>query len=290
MENVTLEKITEDIIRKNKKFDQEIFKNVKYSHQNFYSHRAIEKKLITKKPYVITVIIDNLKSEFFNKKEYVRFTKIPINTRYKELLYQYFFTEFGDEKGQIIYRKYLDKYRSLWLKEDKKQDLDDYIIKFELEHRYKKTILQKYKKLDRLKKPRFQTERERYYNLPFPLNYVDHRNPYDNIFIWKEGKQKFIIRGGSGSSQQREINSKFIYGFSLINIKRKIPSYLFVYSGNNKLIFIKKFNSFTIPDYDIGSNYDIDEKEKEKILKTTNFIKWDSFDKVKGITVFRHLL
>lgn len=288
MKIVILEKIFIDNTHKNKKLDQEVFKNIEYSHQNFYSHRDIAKELITKKPYTITVIIDNLKSEFWNKKEYVKYTKIPINTKYRELLYQYFFKEFGDEEGQIVYRKYLDKYKPLWLKEGKKQDLDDYIIKFELEHRYKKTILQKYRNLKKLKKPRFQIERERYYNLQHPLNYVDHRNPYDNIFIWKESNQRFVRRGESGSSQQREINSKFIYGYSLINQKIRIPSYLFLYSGENELIFIKKFNSLTIPDYDIGSNYDIDEKVKEKILTTTNFIKWDSFDKVKEITIYKY--
>lgn len=281
-----LEKITVSNIYKSQEFDQDIFKNIEYSHHNFYTHSDIGNELIDKKLYTITVIIDNLKYELRNKKEYVEHTKTKISTKYKELLYQYFFKEFGDEKGHIVYRSYLDKYRTLWLKEGERQDLDEYIIKLELEPKYKKIILQKYKNIEKLKKPRFQIEKERYYNLPTPLNYIDYRNPFDNIFVWKIDGQNFVKRGGSGSSQQREINSKFIFGYSLINQTIKIPSYLFLYSDENKLIFIKKFDSLTIPEYDIGSNYDLDEKEKDKTLKATNFIKWNSFNKAKEITIY----
>ena len=288
MKTIILEKITIDSSHKNIKFDQKIFENVEYSQHNFYSHINIVKELITKKLYTITVIIDNLKSEFLNKKEYVKFTKIQISTKYRELLYQYFFKEFGEEKGQFVYRQYLNKYRPIWLEEGQKHDLDDYIIKLELEERYKKVILQKYKNIEKFKKSRFQIIKERYYDLPSPLDHFDYRNPYDNIFVWYQENKKLVKRGGSGSSQQREDNSKFIYGFSLINKKINIPSYLFLYSNENELIFIKKFNSLTVPEYNIGSNYSIDEKEKDTILTTTNFIKWSSFNKVKEITVYKH--
>jgi len=135
---------------------------------------------------------------------------------------------------------------------------DDYIIENELEPRYKKEILRKHKNHEKLFGPRIKIERERYYNLPSPLNRIDWRNPYDNIFIWEGKDRKCFRKGGSGSSGGRQANSKFIFGLSLINKEFPVKSYLFLYSENNQLYFIKKFPSLAVPDYDIGSNYFLD--------------------------------
>lgn len=132
---------------------------------------------------------------------------------------------------------------------------------------------------------RFHTERDRYYNLPEPLNRIDWRNPYDDIFIWTENGKRVARRGGSGSSGGREVNSMFIYGLLQINKTNPIPSYLFLYSDDNKLLFIRKFDSLCVPDYDIGSNYDLSVLEENKIKKGGLFLRWDSFDKVKNIQI-----
>lgn len=164
-------------------------------------------------------------------------------------------------------------------------DLDEHIIRNELEPRYKSEILKRYKNHEKLFKSRTRIDRKRYYNLPHPLNYVDWRNPYDNIFIWEDCGKKFFRKGGSGSSAGRETNSKFIYGFSLINKKRPIKSYLFLYSDDNQLYFVKEFASLTVPRYDIGSNYHLASIAKEKILSITNFIEWKDSDKLREIKI-----
>lgn len=252
------------------------------------SHKKIAQKLKNKNPYTITVIIDRLNSRFWNNKKYVEKIKIPIEPLYKELLYKYFFGEFGNKEGNELYAKWLDQYRVKWRKDKMKKNLDDYIIENELEPRYKEKILKKYKNRENLFKSRTRIERKRYYNLSYPLNHIDWRNPYDNIFVWEENSQKLFRKGGSGSSGGREANSKFIYGFSLINNKKPIASYLFLYSGDNQLHFVKKFSSLTVPRYDVGSNHFLIKNEEKRILPKTRFFMWKDFAKVREI-VFKKL-
>lgn len=285
MEKKTFKKIKISTKILEKSFDTTVFKNIEYSFRPFKDHKEIARDLTDKNPFLITVIIENLKPEYWRRKKYAKQTRVAILSKYRELLYQYFFEEYGQEEGNRIYAKWLRKYRSLWKKEGKKKEIDDYIIKNELEARYKGRILKRYKNIYRLKKPRFRVERERHYHLPPPLNRVDWRNSYDNIFVWYEHGQKFAQRGGSGSSGQRETNSKFAFGFSLINRLHRVYSYLFLYDDENQLFFIKKFPSFCLPAYDIGSNYFLSSDEEDKILKGVNLLHWRSLSKVEEITV-----
>lgn len=272
-------------INLSRQYDPAILSVAGASVDAFSTHKEIAQKLKDKSPYIITVIIDCLNPRFSNNKKYVEKIKIPINPLYKELLYKYFFDEFGDKEGNELYAKWLDRYRAKLLKEKMRINLDGYIIENELEPRYKEKILKKHKDHERLFKPRSMIERKRYYNLPPPLNHIDWRNPYDNIFIWEDGGKKFFRKGGSGSSGSREANSKFIYGFSLINKKKPIKSYLFLYSNDNRIYFIKKFPSLTVPRYDIGANYIIERSEEEKIFSKTNFIAWKDFIRAKEIKI-----
>lgn len=269
-------------------YSKNILNNLEYFPTSFLDHKELIKKLVDKNPYTITIIIDNLNPALWRKKQYTKQIKIPIPLKYVELLYKYFFDEYGNHEGNEVYRKYLKKYRSAWKQDGMKKELDDYVIKHELEPRYREKILKRYKDLHKLKKSRCRIIRERYYNLPSPLDNVDWRNPYDNIFVWQEGDKKLILRGGSGSSGQREINSLFTFGFGLINQKQPISSYLFLYSDKNELFFIKKFSSLCVPDYDIGSNYFLSEDEQKQALKNTLSLKWDSFDQAKEIICFKN--
>jgi len=278
--------ITEKTLLKN--YPQDIFSNLSYANNSSTNHKEIAKKLINKNPYTITIIIENLNIDFWRKKEYAQPIKIPILPKYAELLLKYFFEEYGECEGNQIYGKYLEKYRGLWDKENRTKELDDYIIEFELEPHYKEKVMKKYKNIHELNKPRFRIERERYYNLPSPLNHIDWRNPYDNIFVWQEDNKKLIKRGGSGSSGQREINSLFTFGFGLINQSIPIPSYLFLYSDKNELFFIKKFSSLCLPYYDIGSNYFLSPNKEQKALQEMDFINWKDFSKVKKIVWFKN--
>lgn len=283
MKKVNVIKISK--INLSRQYDPEILSVAGASVGAFSTHKEIAQKLKDKSPYIITVIINCLNPRFWNNKKYVEKIKIPIDPLYKELLYKYFFDEFGDKEGNELYAKWLDRYRAKLLKEKMRKNLDGYIIENELEPRYKEKILKKYKDYESLFKPRSRIERKRYYNLPQPLNHIDWRNPYDNIFIWEEKGKKFFRKGGSGSSGGRETNSKFIFGFSLINQIKPIPSYLFLYGDDNQLYFIKRFSSLTVPRYDIGSNYTIKRSEEEKIFSKTNFIAWKDFIRAKEIKI-----
>lgn len=267
------------------KYDSGIFSVANVGWDSFVSHEEIARKLKNRNPYTITVIIDCLNSKFWNNKKYVEKTKVPVAPLYKELLYKYFFAEFDNFTGNELYAKWLDKYKSVWEKEKMKKELDDYIIKNELEPRYKEKILKKYKNLEKLFEPRIKISRKRYYNLPYPLNHIDWRNPYDNIFVWEDDGKKVFRKGGSGSSGGREANSKFIFGFSLINKIKPVKSFLFLYGDDNQLYFIKEFSSFTVPRYDIGSNYHLNSEEEKKILSGTNLIEWKDVIKLKEIKI-----
>lgn len=269
------------------KYDPEIFSVVEYASSIPDDHKKIAQKLKNKNPYTITVIIDSLNPKFWNNSKYVKKTQLPKQSLCKELLYEYFFAEFEHRVGNELYAKWLDKYREIWKKEKMKKEVDDYIIKNELEPRYKEKILKKYKNHERLFNPRTEIHKERHYNLPHPLNYVDWRNPYDNIFVWEEAGKKIFQKGGSGSSGGRETNSKFIFGLSLINKTNPVGSYLFSYSSDNKLYFVKEFSSLTVPDYDIGWNYHLKGRDAEKVLLGTNVIEWKDFNKLKEIKLWQ---
>lgn len=193
-------------------FDRSIFDGISWSHGIFQSHHDIAATLKNKHPYMITVLIESLNPKLWNKKEYVKKTKVPMVSRFRKLLYDEFFKEFRDREGNILYGEWLERYRSVWQKEQKYGSVDDYIVEHEFEPRYKQKILSRFRNYKVLFGKRFRIERNRYYNLPEPLNYLDYRNPYDNIFIWQENDLKVARRGGSGASGSRGTNSKFIYG------------------------------------------------------------------------------
>lgn len=266
-------------------YDPEIFSVASNSLNTFKDHIEIAQKLKDKNPYTITVIIDVLNPKFFNNKKYIEKTQISKPSLYSELLYECFFAEFNHQAGNELYAKWLNEYRDLWKKENMKRELDDYIIKNELEPRYRAKILKKYKNHEKLFKPQIEISKKRYYNLLHPLNHIDWRNPYDNIFVWEEGGKKVFQKGGSGSSNGRKVNSEYIFGFSLINKIKPVKSYLFLYGDDNKLYFIKEFSSLTVPRYDIGSNYHLEGAEEQKILSETNLIEWKDFTKLREIRV-----
>ena len=267
-------------------WDKRIFENFHHYPECFVSHLDIFEKLKDKNPYTITILIENINPKIWNRKEYVKKTKDSISSRYHEELYKAFFYEHGERKGYDVYAKYLKKYRNLWKKDKSCSEIDGYIIKHELEPKYSADILKRFKNHQKLKRLRFRTNRDRYYNVPLPGQHVDWRNPYDTIFVWEADGKKYYLRGGSGSSGQRETNSLFCYGFSLINQVKPVASYLFIYSENNRLLFVKKCRSLTVPDYDIGSNYHLKPGEGEEVLKNTGLLRWDMMGRIKHLEIF----
>lgn len=268
-------------------FDKTLFANISWSQDTFRSHHDIAVALGNKNPYTIAILIETLNYKLRNKKAYVKKKKMPTVSRYRELLYQEFFKEFGEFEGNRLFGDWLDKYRSVWQKEPKYESVNEYIITNEFEPRYRQKILARFKNHTALFKERFRIERSRYYNLPEPLDYIDHRNPYDNIFVWEENGRKVARRGGSGSSGSRETNSMFIFGLLELNQKQPIPSYLFIYSDENKLLFVKKFDRLCVPLYDIGSNYQLDKTDMEGLKQNGIFLQWNEISKIKEINYAR---
>lgn len=264
--------------------DINIFENLQWSYETA-SHTELTKKLYGKDPYSITIILENLAPEFYNNSTYVKKTKIEISNKYLEILHIYFNKEFGTELANSQYSQWLNKYRPIWSEEGKIKDLDKYIIENELEPRYLHEIKKRYKDIGKLKLKRYLINKDRYYHLAELLNHVDWRSPYDNLFIWTENNQKYVARGGSGSSGARETNSRFIYTFGLLNQQHSIPSYLYIYSRKNQLFFIEKFPTFTIPKWDIGSNYHISREEDEKALQKVQFLKWEEISELKRVWI-----
>lgn len=269
-------------------FDKGILENISWHYGSFSSHHDVAAALKDKHPYTITVLIELLNYKWRNKKEYVKKTYVPVESKYKQLLYEMFFEEYGQNEGNLLYVEWLKKYRPLFKDEEIAQNVntvDEYIVGHELEPKYKQRILARFKNHEKLLKERRAIRRSRYYNLPEPLNYIDWRTPFDNIFVWEESGKKIARKGGSGSSGSRETNSKFIYGLLELSKTQPVPSYIFVYSENNELVFVKKSDSLCVPQFDLGSNYDIDTTEAKELEQSGTFLHWGTVDPISKIDV-----
>ncbi|MFA5776778.1 MAG: hypothetical protein WC988_04475 [Patescibacteria group bacterium] len=248
-----------------------LLSGLEYYHGRFFTHSEVAKKLADKNPQLVTVLIENLRPEHYYKNAYGKRSLLERPTLFRELVFDDFFKEYGDSKGNQIYAEWLKKY----------ENNDEEIFNKELRPRYEQQILSKRKDHDKLFKPRRRLVWDRYYNLPEPLDRVDWRNPYDNIFIWTEGKHRYCTRGGSGSSGGRETNSIMGFGFAQMNMSREIPTTILIYSKDNKLLFGANFDSLTLPAYDLGSNYFLDREEEERLKKSINLYRWDRiYDKL----------
>lgn len=265
--------------------DWSLLQGLRWSREPIFSHQQLAEKIADQQPCSITIILENLAFEFSNRKTHVKKTKIAIPSQYLELLHDYFNQEFGERLASERYGRWLDKHRPTWLREGKIKDLDDYVIENELEPRYFPQIKNRYRNIKKLKQPRYRIHRDRYYHLPKPLNRVDWRSPYDNLFIWGGRRRRWVTRGGSGSSGAREINSRFCLAFGLINQRRRVPSYLHVYNRENRLFLIKKFSGLTLPQWNIGANYHIDRQERECALKGVQSLAWNDFGRLKEISI-----
>jgi len=275
---------------RHKDYSRDVFEGIKHAGFYFSNHREIFRKLIGKRPYTITILIENLDSMLWRKKDYCKQTRIEKPSRYTELLYQAFYADFGERKAQEVYGGWLNKYRQIWLREHKSDDIDDYIVWNELEPRYKKNIFKRHPNHKELFKPRYYIDTERFYHLPLPFNKIDWRNSFDNIFVWQENDKKLAVRGGSGSSWQRQINSTYLYGYALINQHTPVPSSLFIYDRRNTLWFIKQFPSLCLPIFDVGSNYSLSAKEERRVLNKVRLFEWEinqeSIEKISFIKKF----
>jgi len=269
-------------------FGNSPLEGISWAMERPFTHEEIFKKLKCKNPYTITIFIESLtKGEYWRKKEYVKFTRHTKQPFYIQLLFEEFYKEFGnqlrerrklnqwDSQANDVYSKWLEKYRPILERERKNIDIDDYIIEKELEPRYKKKILKKFMNRKDIFRDRFFYDKERRYIIPEPFSFIRVEGGYQNFFVWEDGGKKVAAMGASGSSGRRETNSKFILGLLKLNKTDPISSYLFLYTGENKLLFVRKFNSLCVPALDIGSNYAIDYQEQKHLMQHGTFLDWD---------------
>ncbi len=279
------------------KFNMGPLEGISWAMERPFTHEEIAKKLKGKNPYTITIFIESLeKGEYWRKKEYVTFTKHPKQPLYRQLLFEEFYKEFGnqlrqgnkrnqwDSQANEVYSNLLDKYRPIWGKEGKKKEIDEYIIEREFEPRYKEKILKRFKNHRKLFRDRFSYDRQRRYNIPEPFSFIGVEGGYQNFFVWEDKGKKVATMGASGSSGRRETNSKFILGLLKLNKADPVPSYLYLYSGENKLLFIQKFNSLCVPALDVGSNYTIDYQEQKRLMQQGIFLDWDMLGTFSAVT------
>jgi len=150
----------------------DLFEKVEYPEVTPHNHIDIRDRLLSVSPYTISVLVESLDYRLRKRSEYVKYIYQKKLTIYKESIFKEFFKDFGFDGGDKIYSSWLKKY---------KND-DEGIFKNELETRYKKEVLEK-RDANKLFKERRGLTFERYYNLPVPLNHIDWRNPFDNIFV-----------------------------------------------------------------------------------------------------------
>lgn len=265
----------------------DILEGISWHSEPFADYKEVATALQSKQPYTVTILIEHLKPALRAKKEYVKYIKQPRLSKYKEAINASFNNNYGD-KADSVYSGWLQKYRPLFTERDlfaNPDVLDNHILKHELEPRYRQSVLAAAKDHKELFRERHWARRDRYYKLPEPLQYIDWRTPYDNLFIWHESGQRLAERGGNGSSTRRKINSKFIFGLLELNRTQPVPSFLFIYTSTNTLTFVKKFDSLCVPFYDIGLNYRIDEEERKSLLGTGQFIRYEDWTQVREITV-----
>jgi len=285
------DKLTISVPTSPKPFDKSILEGISWAAFSPHSHEDVVATLAGKHPYTITVLIELLKYEHRNRKKYVKKTAVPMVSKYQQLIFDMFEKEYGRDGSNELFGKWLDQYRPLFTDEQRAQNyniVDEYIIEHELEPRYKQKILARFKNHEKLFQKRQQIERKRYYDLPGPFTFVDWRNSFDNIFVWEEDGRKVARRGGSGASGSREANSIFIFGLLELNKTQPVPSYVFVYSENNELLFVKKFDSLCVPAYDVGANYHkLSHDEITELTRGELFMDWDPIGKISEIEVVR---
>lgn len=210
----------------------------------------------------IHIYIELIKSSNYRKKKYYNISKVDRLSRLDEQIYRNLVVEED-------YRKYFNKYLKLKSKLNY-EDVDEYILDRHYRPEAIEILSKKVKSfnLEDWKKKRFRFNHERKSNLKLKdgtdLRF-DFRNMLQSLFILSKGRDKFILAiGGSGGSYQRERYTLFTAIFYLLGKERSICHHLLKYNCNNEFEYIKAFKK-PIVTFDLGSNYDIDEKLKREI-------------------------
>ena len=109
-------------------------------------------------------------------------------------------------------------------------------------------------------KPRIITKHERVYDMPFPLNFWDSRNIFQQYFFIETEEKTDWSKGGSGGSWQREQQGLWCHTFATLVKEYNLvcPTDCYVYNSENKLEKVKSFDNFKAVNRELSGNYQSD--------------------------------
>ena len=217
-------------------------------------------------PFTIIILAELLDSSHYWDKRYARITVEQLLSELDETVLRHFereinarmskFLEHGRDPENRYFRKLLREFypQAKKLLRDQYKDI------------YPRAWKKKFTS-EKISKPRKKRRSERIYAMPEPLNHWDSRNSYQQYFAVPE--YKVLWQGGSGSSGQRETQSRSGFAFALFNRKQAIRSHLFVYDKDNIMWYVDTIEGLCLAPHDMGSNYHLDIKEKRQLLRDT---------------------
>jgi hypothetical protein len=234
-------------------------------------------------PFTIIIEEELLDSSHSWDKRYVKITIEEIVSELDEAVLRYFEREINARMGKFLEHKSdaENQYFRKLLKEYYPQAIRI------LRDRYNGLYPRSWKKkitMDKISKPRKKRHQERLYAIPEPLNYWDSRNSYQQYFAMPE--YKVLWQGGGGSSGQRETQSKLGFAFALFNQTQAIASHIFIYDKDNILRYVGTLNKLCLAPTDMGSNYQMNHKEMQQLLRNTLRVERGSIlDPIRAIEV-----
>ena len=86
-----------------------------------------------------------------------------------------------------------------------------------------------------------------------------------------------MVVGGSGGSGQRERHSLMGFTFALFRRHRPVPTLLLAYDRHNRVRFVDKFEDLCLVRMSLGSNYDLNLAEEERLLHGIGLVRADRY-------------
>jgi hypothetical protein len=96
--------------------------------------------------------------------------------------------------------------------------------------------------------------------MPAPFCHWDSRNRFQQWFFIRRGDSIEYHQGGSGSSQQRETQGRYGHVFATLSARhgKRIPTHVLMYSETNRLLMVRKYDTFKAVNEELVGNYHAD--------------------------------
>ncbi len=235
----------------------------------------------TMKFFSVYVYMERLENDLWDDDRYVEKEKVILCSRVEEEARKYWWNR-SMEHLRLIDERMESLKNEPEYKDIKENDLKDKIIedmtkevypiaieriKEEYQEFYEDKWEEYWKKEDPFK-DRVEYRYHRRYEMPLPFNHWDSRNSWQQYYFYKDHDGRFYYtQGGSGSSGQRYNHGFYGHLFALLNNEKPMPTYFFTYNSRNRFIFNREEKSLHLHFFDLISNFQIDWKESERILK-----------------------